>query len=77
MKKFSEMSELSQNVAKNLDEQLYDCKEDCKRGMLSGDTYGSIIRIVLNTLDNWTPRLKYATRCEVLDWLQSEYGLCL
>lgn len=77
MKNFSEMSTLSQEVAENIDEQLYDCKEDCKKGRLSGDMYECVIRTVLNTMDNWTPRLKYATRCEVLDWFQSEYGLCL
>lgn len=77
MKKFSEMSELSQEVAESIDNQLYDCKEDCKKGMLSGDMRRCVIRTVLNTLDNWTPSLKYATRSEVLDWLQSEYGLCL
>ena len=77
MKKFSEMSTVSQEVAENIDEQLYDCKEECKSGMLSGDMRECVVRTVLSTLDNWTPRLKYATRCEVFDWLQSEYGLCL
>ena len=57
MKNFSEMSKLSQEVAENIDEQLYDCKEDCKKGRLSGDMYECVIRTVLNTMDNWTPRL--------------------
>lgn len=77
MKNFDEMNEISQEVAESLDEQLYDCKEECQNGLLSGDMYACVIRTVLDTLDNWTPRLTYAIRCEVLDWFQNEYGLCL
>ena len=73
----NKLSTLSREVAGKIDEQLFDCKEDCKNGMLSGDMLECVVRTVLKTLDNWTPRLKYATRCEVLDWFQFEYGLCL
>ena len=77
MKSFDEMNKISQEVAESLDEQLYDCKEECKSGMLSGSMYACVIQTVLDTLDNWTPRLTYAIRCEILDWFQNEYGLCL
>ena len=66
-KKFNEMNQVSQEVAGILDEKLYDCKEECKSGMLSDGMHACVIRTVLNTLDNWTPRLTYAIRCEVLD----------
>ncbi len=77
MKNYFEMNEVSQEVADSLEEQLYDCKEDCKQGWLSGDMLNCIVRTVLDTLDNWTPKLTTAMRSEVLDWFQSEYGLCL
>lgn len=77
MKQYHEMNEVAQEVADCLDEQLYDCKEDCKMGILSGDMLNCIVRTVLNTLDNWTPRLTTSVRSEVLDWFQLEYGLCL
>lgn len=77
MKNYFEMNEISQEVADSLEEQLYDCKEDCKKGRLSGDMLNCIVRTVLDTLDNWTPRLTTVMRSEVLDWFQSEYGLCL
>ena len=31
MKNYFEMNEVSQEVADSLEEQLYDCKEDCKK----------------------------------------------
>lgn len=77
MKNYFEMNEVSQEVADSLEEQLYDCKEDCKKGRLSRDMLNCIVRTVLDTLDNWTPRLTTVMRSEVLDWFQSEYGLCL
>lgn len=77
MKIYSEMNEVSQEVADSLEEQLYDCKEDCKKGRLSEDMLNCIVQTVLGTLDNWTPKLTTAMRSEVLDWFQSEYGLCL
>ncbi len=77
MKNYSEMNEISQEVADSLEEQLYDCKEDYKKGRLSGDMLNCIVRTVLDTLDNWTPRLTTVMRSEILDWFQSEYGLCL
>ena len=77
MKNYSEMNEISQEVADSLEEQLYDCKEYCKKGRLSGDMLNCIVRTVLDTLDNWTPRLTTVMRSEILDWFQSEYGLCL
>lgn len=77
MKNYSEMNEISQEVADSLEEQLYDCKEDCKKGRLSEDMLNCIVRTVLDTLDNWTPRLTTVMRSEILDWFQSEYGLCL
>ena len=77
MKNYSEMNEISQEVADSLEEQLYDCKEDCKKGRLSVDMLNCIVRTVLDTLDNWTPRLTTVMRSEILDWFQSEYGLCL
>ena len=55
MKNYFEMNEVSQEVADSLEEQLYDCKEDCKKGRLSGDMLNCIVRTVLDTLDNWTP----------------------
>lgn len=77
MKKYFEMHEVSQEVADNLEEQLYDCKEDCKMGMVSGDMRNCVIKTVLDTLDNWTPKLTGGMRLEVLDWFQDEYGICL
>ena len=76
-KNFSEMSELAQEVAVSIDSQIYDCKDLCQKGTLVGSMRACIIRTVQKTLDNWTPQLSYRTRCEILDWLQSEYGLCL
>lgn len=73
MKTYFELSEVAQEVADSLEEQLYDCKED----RLSGDMLNLITLTVLNTLDNWTPRLTTSMREEVLNWFQSEYGLCL
>ena len=72
-----ELSILSQEVAERIDEQLDDCKAECLRGQLSGDMYECVIQTVTNILDSWEPRLKYATRCEILDWFQEEYGICL
>lgn len=77
MKDVFEMSELAQEVAENIDNQLDDCKDLAREGMLSGGMLGCVVRAVVNTLDNWNPRLDYSTRCEVLDWFQSEYGICL
>lgn len=77
VKKFFEMNEVSQEVAECIDNQLYDCKDDCKNGMLSESMLKCVIRTVTVTMDNWTPKLSYSMRCEVLDWFQNEYGLCL
>ncbi|MFR0822574.1 MAG: hypothetical protein ACLU84_00660 [Clostridia bacterium] len=77
MKNYFEMNEVSQEVADRLEEQLYDCKEDCNKGNLSRSMFNAIAQTVLDTLDNWTPRLTTPMRSEVLDWFQSEYGLCL
>ena len=71
------LSPLSKEVAEEIDAQLSDCKNDCRSGRLSGDTLRVISQTVLKILDTWTPRLNYATRCEVLDWFQRNYGLCL
>lgn len=56
MKNFSEMSTLSQEVAENIDEQLYDCKEDCKKGRLSIKVNTKITKkgkIKITNLDNF------------------------
>lgn len=74
---YFKMNEVAQEVANILEEQLYDCKEDCKNGRLSGTMLNLVTQIVLDTLDNWTPRLNTVIRSEVLNWFQSEYGLCL
>ena len=71
------MKKVSQEVADNLEEKLYDYKEDYKKGEMSGDMLNCIVWTVLDTLDNWTPKLDTVIRSEVLDWFQSEYGLCL
>jgi hypothetical protein len=77
MQEFYRMSTTAQQVADHIDSRINDCKDACKSGNLVGDARGCIIRTVIGILDGWTPRLKYATRCEVLNWLQAEYGLCL
>lgn len=76
-KGFSQMSEVAQEVAESLDEQLYDCQADCKAGRLSVGMHTYVVQTVLETLDEWKPRLTMALRKEVLDWFQYEYGLCL
>jgi hypothetical protein len=77
MKNYLEMDEVSQNVVNILEEQLCDLKKDCKEGILSGDMCNFVTKTVLGTLDDWTPRLTTVIRSEILDWFQSEYGLCL
>ncbi|MFR2535020.1 MAG: hypothetical protein ACLS95_07375 [Clostridia bacterium] len=77
MQKYFEMSEIAQEVADCLEEQLYDCKDDCRMGRVSGSMIQCIIQTVLDTLDNWSPKLTAVVRLEVLDWFQSVYGLCL
>lgn len=77
MKDFFKMSEVAQKVAESLDRQFDDCKELAQNGMLVGEMRGCVIRKAVETLDNWTPRLEHSTRCEVINWFQSEYGICL
>ena len=77
MKKFNEMSELAQEVATCIDEQLYDCKNLTRKGMLDGEMMRCVIRTAVDTMDNWPVRLKAIVRIEVCDWFQAEYGICL
>ncbi len=71
------MSENLRKVADCIEEQLCDCKEDCRKGRLSGSMYRLVVQTFLNTLDNWTPRLNASMRSQIADWFESEYGLCL
>ena len=77
MKKAKVLSELAIEVTSSIDSQLLDCKDDCKKGRLSSDMRALVADTVLKIMDTWTPRLKYPIRCEILDWVQAEYGLCL
>ena len=71
------MSEIAIEVTGKIATELSDCMEDCKAGRLSNGMRGSVIRIILKIMDEWTPRLNYRTRCEVLDWVQCELGICM
>lgn len=77
MKKSQKMSILAQEVAEVIEKKLSDCKDAAREGLLSDDAMRCVVETAVKTLDDWRPRLKYPTRCEVLDWFQSEYGICL
>ena len=71
------MSEIALDVTTKIAKELSDCMEDCKKGAISIELRGFVIRTILNIMDEWTPRLNYRTRCEVLDWVQREFGICM
>ena len=71
------LSKRAKKAAQMIDEKFSDCKEDCKNGLISPDMEGLIIQTISEILDNWDPELSYSTKCEVLDWVQWEYGICM
>ncbi len=71
------MSKLAQEVTAEIGREFSDCMEDCKMGRLSYDVKGIIIRNILKIMDTWNPRLNYSIRCEVLDWVQENFGICM
>ena len=71
------LSPVTIEVTAEITDQFHDCMEDCKRGRVSMETRQVIAKGVLDVLDSWKPRLKYAERCEILDWVQANFGLCL
>ena len=71
------MSEVAIEVTTKIATDLSDCIEDCKRGRLSNELRGFVIRTILKIMDEWNPRLNYRTRCEVLDWVEHEFGICM
>lgn len=75
MRSFSQ--KVVEDVIDSLDYQLYDCADDLWDGSISMDMLECINRTVINTLDNWDPKLTYEERCAILDWVQDEYGLIL
>lgn len=77
MKHYDELTENAREVADCIDLELYDCKEVCKSGNASGGILKSVITVVLNALDNWKPKLTPSERREVLEYVQSEYGVCM
>lgn len=77
VKDFSEMNEVVREVTEHIENEIYDCKQDCKNGLLSGSMIKCVSQTVTDTMDKWTPRLSYSMCCEVLDWFQHEYGLYL
>lgn len=77
MKHYDELTKKEQEVVDCIDVNLYGCKEVCKSGNASDGILKSVITVVLNTLDNWKPRLTPLERREVLEYVQSEYGVCM
>ena len=71
------LSKTAQEVADQIDRDLYDCKEECKSGLLYGELRVIVIRTILKIMDEWQPRLNRTVRMEVLDWVQREYGICM
>ena len=71
------LSKRAQKVADKIDEMFIECKEDIREGYLSSEVMGVVIKTISDILDNWEPELSYPTKCEVLDWVQYEYGICM
>lgn len=72
---FPKLDETVQAVAYAIDSKLSDLKEDSNQGRLSGEQYGYLVGTALKITNEWTPKLTYTQRNQVMTWFQYEYGI--
>ena len=75
MKNFPESDEIVQAVAYAIDSKLSSLKEESNRGTLSSEKYGLLIGTALKITDEWSTRLTYLQKLQILNWFKDEYGI--
>ena len=63
-------------VARRIDKKVGFFKEDCLKGS-SAEAQKVVTQTVTKFLEFWSPRLNDKERCEVLDYIEKEYGVII